>query len=70
MITMVPMNDSKRDSYVVMNGNGRAMYSTDNPVDMQEWYDQNYRSPLAWSYSYAYYNKDGQAFQVTITPSK
>lgn len=67
---MVPMNDSKRDSYVVMNGIGHTMYSTDNPVDMQEWYDQNHTSPLAWSYSYAYYSKDGQAFQVTITPSK
>jgi len=66
MIKIKPKAQGKRDSYVVLNGIGTPMYTTDNPVDMQEWYDQNYRSPLAWSYSYVFYDKDGICYEVEI----
>lgn len=69
MIKIKPKAAVKRDSYVVMNGIGTIMYSTDNPVDMQEWYNQNYQSPLAWSYSYAFYDKDGYYHEVEIDES-
>lgn len=66
MITIKPV-DGTKDAFVVLNGVGTIIYKTDNPVDMQEWFDTNSKSPLAWSYQYRYYDKDGVIHLVEIT---
>lgn len=69
MIKIKEATDVKRSAFVVLNGIGTAMYSTDNQEELQKWYNDNYRSPLAWSYSYVYFDNNGVMHEVEIDES-
>lgn len=66
MIKIKEASNEKRNAYVALNGIGTIMFSTDSAEEMQKWYNDNYRSALAWSYSYCFYDDAGIMHEVEI----